>query len=117
MTRTEVMEMLSGLGIPTAYHHFAEGEAPSLPYLVYHYPKSEGFAADNVVYAKEDDLAVELYTEKRDIEMEDALEQILDAHDLYYVKTEIYIPDEDMYEILYEMRVFPVQEPGGHRDK
>ena len=108
MTRTEVMEMLSSMDIPIAYHHFAEGEAPSLPYLVYHYPKSESFAADNIAYAKEDDLAIELYEDKRDFDVEGELEQSLDANDLFYVKTEIYIPDEDMYEILYEMNVFPV---------
>ena len=107
--------MLSGLEIPLAYHHFAEGEAPELPYLVYHYPKSENFSADNMAYVKQDDLNIELYEEKRDFDVEDALEQILDANDFFYVKTEIYIPDEDMYEILYEMDVFPVKEPGSRR--
>ena len=106
MTRTEVREMLSGIDIPIAYHHFAEGEAPSLPYLVYHYPKSDNFSADNFAYAKEDDLDIELYEAKRDFDIEEALEHILDANDLFYVKTEIYIPGEDMYEILYEMNVY-----------
>lgn len=103
MTREDIKSMLDALDLPLAYHHFAEGEAPDLPYLVYYYPESDNFAADNMAYVKLDDLSIELYTEKRDIDVEEALEQILDANDFFYSKTEIYIPDEDIYEILYEM--------------
>lgn len=103
MTREDIKAMLGDLDLPLAYHHFAEGEAPELPYIVYHYPESDNFAADNVAFAKGDNLSIELYTDKRDFDTEGRLEDILDEQDLFYVKTEIFIPSEDMYEILYEM--------------
>ena len=31
----EIASMLAGLGIPLAYHHFAEGESPPPPFLLY----------------------------------------------------------------------------------
>lgn len=31
----EIASMLAGLGIPLAYHHFAEGESPAPPFLLY----------------------------------------------------------------------------------
>ena len=103
MTKTEIKDMIALLQLPYAYHHFAEGEAPALPYVIFRYPQSSNFSADSGVYLKADDLDIELYTEKRDIALELRVETLLDAYNLFYQKTETYIEDENMYEILYEM--------------
>ena len=97
--------MLAGLGIPLAYHHFAEGEAPTPPFLLYLSPGSDNFSADGRVYWKVSQLDVELYTNLKDPELEERLETVLDAAGLFYNKTESYIDSEKLYEVLYEMEV------------
>lgn len=39
MTHEEVMAVMEKIGLPYAYHHFAEGESPDPPFLVFLYPK------------------------------------------------------------------------------
>lgn len=88
-----------------AYHHFAEGEAPTPPFLLYLSPGSDNFSADGRVYWKVSQLDVELYTNLKDPELEERLETVLDAAGLFYNKTESYIDSERLYEVLYEMEV------------
>lgn len=101
----EMASMLAGLGIPLAYHHFAEGESPAPPFLLYLSPGSDNFSADGRVYLKVTQLDVELYTDRKDPELEARLEAVLDAAGLFYNKTESYIDSEKLYEVLYEMEV------------
>lgn len=105
MSYEEIVEMLGGLGIPLAYHHFAEGESPEPPFLVYLSPGSNNFAADGKVYFKVKELDVELYTDKKSPELEEKLETLFDDRFLFYEKSETYIESEKMYEVLYEMEV------------
>ena len=99
----EIASMLAGLGIPLAYHHFAEGESPPPPFLLYLSPGSDNFSADGRVYWKVAQLDVELYTDLKDPELEARLEMVLDTAGLFYNKTESYIDSEKLYEVLYEM--------------
>ena len=48
----ELVQMISKMGIPFAYDHFAEGESPDPPFLCYLIPGSDNFAADGKVYHK-----------------------------------------------------------------
>ena len=50
MELKNIMKLLGGLGIPIAYHHFAEGESPEPPFLIYLTPGSHNFSADGIVY-------------------------------------------------------------------
>ena len=52
MELKNIMKLLGGLGIPIAYHHFAEGESPEPPFLIYLTPGSHNFSADGMVYFK-----------------------------------------------------------------
>ena len=88
MELREITSMLTGLGIPLAYHHFAEGESPAPPFLLYLSPGSDNFSADGRVYLKVTRLDVELYTDRKDPELEARLEAVLDAAGLFYNKTE-----------------------------
>ena len=105
MSYEEIKEMLEGLGLPVAYHHFAEGETPEPPFLVYLTPGSHNFAADGKVYFKVKQLDVELYTDKKDPVLEERLEAVFDDRFLFYEKSETYIESEKLYEVLYEMEV------------
>lgn len=103
MTRQQIKTMLDSYGLPYAYHHFAEGEAPSLPFVVYYFPDSNNFAADDTVYHKAIDLTIELYSKKRDLDKEWQLEDELYLYDLFWQKHEVYIESEKMYMVRYEM--------------
>ncbi|MGM9649724.1 MAG: hypothetical protein ACI3XY_07170 [Butyricicoccaceae bacterium] len=105
MTCEQISDMLSGIGLPFAYHHFAEGESPDPPFCVYLTPGSNNFAADGKVYYKIKQLDIELYTDQKDPAMEERLEAALDASGIFHEKTEAYIESERLYEVLYEMEV------------
>lgn len=103
MTKEQVKQMLDATSMQYAYHHFAEGEAPSLPYLIYYYPDSDNFAADDSVYLRALDLTIELYSKKRDFDKEWNLEEDLFLHGLFWQKHEVYIESEKVYLVRYEM--------------
>lgn len=105
MTKAEVVGMLEEIGLPFAYDHFAEGEAVNPPFLVYLYPRANNFAADGVAYYKIDRLQMELYTDKKDIGLEERVEAVLDRYGFFYSKSETWISSEKMYEVLYETEV------------
>ena len=101
----KILSILRGLGIPFAYDHFAEGESPEPPFLVFLFPSSDNFSADGQVYAKINELHFELYTDKKDPEIEVKVEAVLDRRGIFYDKSEVWIADERLYEVLYTMEV------------
>jgi hypothetical protein len=105
MTHEEVMQMLDETEIPYAYDHFAEGESPDPPFICFLFPGSENFAADNVVYMEFSNLSIEVYTDEKDPELEDRVEAVLNAHELFWNKSEVWIESEKLYEVLYQMTV------------
>ena len=105
MTHTEIVEMLEEVGLPLAYDHFAEGESPDPPFLVFLFPSSDNFSADGRVYQKIDALHIELYTDLKQPELEASIEAVLDGHDIFYNKTEVWIESEHLYEVLYSTEV------------
>lgn len=105
MTHEEVMQMVEKMKLPNAYDHFAEGESPEPPFLVFLYPKADNFSADGVAYFKINRLDIELYTDLKSIELEQQIEAVLDSHGIFYGKSEVWIESEHLYEVLFEMEV------------
>ena len=105
MTHQEVLKMMDEMKLPYAYHHFVEGESPDPPFLVFLYPNSDNFAADGMVYFKVNRLNIELYTDLKDVELEENVEAVLDKHGIFYEKSEVWIESENLYEVLYQMEV------------
>jgi hypothetical protein len=105
MTHEEVMQMMEEMKIPFAYDHFAEGESPDPPFICFLFPGSENFSADNIVYAEFSTLNIELYTDEKDPELEDGIEAVLNSHELFWNKSEVWIETEKLYEVLYQMTV------------
>ena len=101
----EILKMLSEISLPFAYDHFAEGESPEPPFICYLLPESNNFAADGKVYFKRTAVHLELYTDKKDIAIEGKIEKILDAHAVFYNKSEIWIESERLYEVLYSFEM------------
>lgn len=101
----KILAVLQAAGIPFAYDHFAEGEAMDPPFICYLLPGSDNFAADGKVYHKISRVNIELYTDKKDLNAEQKVEDALDAASIFYAKSEVWIDSEKLYEVLYEMEV------------
>lgn len=97
----ELLKMLNEIQIPFAYHHFAEGESPEPPFICYLLPGSDNFSADGRVYYKINEVHIELYTDLKDLAVEQKVEDVLDGHRIYYNKSETWIESEKLYEVLY----------------
>ena len=93
--------MLDEMGLPFAYHHFAEGESPDLPFICYLLPGSNNFSADGKVYYKINEVHIELYTDLKDLAVEQGVEAVLDEQGVFYNKSEVWIESEKLYEVLY----------------
>ena len=95
------MTIVQEIGLPNAYDHFAEGESPQVPYLLYLIPGNNNFPADNKAYFKVDEVHLELYTDCKNPTAEQQVESVLDAHDIFYDRSETWIESEKLYEVLY----------------
>ena len=89
-----LISILKEMGIPYAYDHFAEGEAPDPPFLCYLLPESDNFSADGKVYHRISEVRLELYTDFKDLSSEQQV-------GIFYNKTETWIDSERLYEVLY----------------
>lgn len=105
MTYSEIKTMLYSTGLSYAYNAFPVGAVPPLPYLVFSYPNSENFGADNQVYKKGESLRVWLCTKNKDFTTEALVESVFDTYRLYWEKTESFLQSDDMYMVLYEMEI------------
>lgn len=103
--REEIEEMLSRMGIPFRYYMFEEREAVGPPFMVWYLPESENIYADGAVYLKKCRLNLELYSDSKDFGLEQRVERELRRDGFAWEKTEDYLEDEEMYEVLYEMEV------------
>ena len=86
----KIIEILNQFGIPFAYDHFSEGEAPDPPFTV---------------YLDIDVVNIELYTDKKDPELEKKLQGLLTESGFVYEKNEAWIESEKLYEVVYEFEM------------
>ena len=105
MTYEEICEMVQEIGLPFAYHHFAEGESPNPPFLLFLSPGEHTFGADDLMYISFKKLDIELYTDEKSPEAEQRVEEILTQYGIFYTKNETFIESERLYEVIYEMEV------------
>lgn len=105
MLYTEIKTMLGQTGLSNTYYSYPIGNVPALPYIVWYLPNSDNFAADNKVYKKIETLNIELYTKTKDFATEKVVEDVLDAWNIVWDKTETYLETEHMYEVLYETQI------------
>lgn len=101
----DLIVMLGEMGIPFAYDHFAEGESPEPPFICYLLPESNNFSADGVVYCRISVVNIELYTDRKDLSVEQMVEAVLSRHGFFYDKTEVWIESEKLYEVLYSFEM------------
>lgn len=109
MTRTEIAEMIAGIGLPYALDHFTKGDGQQQPqgppFICFFYPESDDFIADNINYARVTALTIELYTDNVDFDLEDAVESALISAGQPFTKIQTYIDSEKMYQTSYNTEV------------
>ena len=101
MDEATLFNLLKSTGLPVAYHHFTS--PPSPPYVVYLFSYSSNFGADNKVYDAQKNFQVELYAKAKDLASEKLIEDLFNANDIYWEKTEMFIDTEGLYQVLYEI--------------
>jgi hypothetical protein len=109
MNLVQLKNILEATGFPVAYSHFVETEnepMPKPPFIVYLATYSSNFMADNKVHIPIENVQIELYTNKKDLEAEAQVEIVLDASEIPYSTTEIFIESEQVYQKIYEVRLF-----------
>ena len=105
MTYDEIAAMVEEIGLPNAYDHYAEGESPAPPFVLFLMPGTDNFMADGEVYEQVTEVSIELYTDLKMPPLEVKVERVLAAHDIPWDKTEVWIEDEKLYEVRYELEV------------
>lgn len=109
MLIAEINTMLGQTGLPKTYYSWPEDDpahpVPPLPYIVWYFPNTDNFAADDRVYSHIEALNIELYTRTKDFETEAAVEAVLAAHGIVWERQESWIESEKMYEVLYTTEV------------
>ena len=98
----ELVKIIEEMGVPFAYDHFAEGESPDPPFLCYLLPGNDNFAADGRVYYKMSEVRIELYTDFKDVSLEEKVTAVLDNHGIFYEQSEVWIEEEKLYEVAFE---------------
>ena len=105
MTLPELKDKLKSLNLPIAYRCFAVGQVPELPYIVYYADEDIAFYADDIVYHEGYAATIEVYTEKKDMELEKKVKQLLNDNGLPYESYESFLDSENMYLKAYEIEI------------
>lgn len=110
-TYSEIYEILSSVSvttggdpIPAVFNFWEIGQVPDLPYIVFTYPMHNDYRADNRNYLTVAQLQVELYTKRKDLAVEAAVESVLSQHWIYD-KASNWLDADDMQQTLYTMEV------------
>lgn len=108
MTLSELNLILQTTGFPVAYSHFVESDnepLPAPPFITYLVLYSSNFSADNVTYKQFQNLQIELYTDRKDLEAEAIVEAVLNENEIPFATTESYIESEQLFQKIYEVRL------------
>lgn len=108
MTYKEIKNLIAALAallsVPWAYYQFEEETSP--PFLVYNFPESDDFYADNINYKGKTVLELYYCSDFKDFEAEEQIETFLKINGIAYTKEQTYIDSDAMWETLYNTEVF-----------
>lgn len=99
----QLNKALNSLGHPVAYHSFKE--PVKAPFIVYYSPNVRNFVADNSIYEQFDNFEIEVYTDYKDIELEQDIHDLLTGLGIIYYKYEVYIKEENLFMQTYQISV------------
>ena len=97
-----IFSTLQGTGLPCAYSHFKTPQQP--PYIVYIGSGQDVMEADNTHYWRENKYQVEYYFTAKNESNEASIESaLLEAGYLYDKSDDIYIEDQGVFVIYYNV--------------
>lgn len=96
-------EILKSTGYPVAYSNFKKPPQP--PYIIYWNINKSNIYADDKIYFSNENYQIELYTMKKDYEVELTLENILDNAGLIYEVNEAWIDSIKLNQRVYEIQI------------
>lgn len=102
MKLEDLKAILEETNYPVAYSHFKSKQ--KMPYICYLVAYSSNFFADNKVHQEIDNIQIELYTDKKDLQAEKKVKDLLNENNIPYETSEIFIEDENCYQKIYEVR-------------
>ncbi|HAC61266.1 MAG TPA: hypothetical protein DCF66_03750 [Lachnospiraceae bacterium] len=105
MKYSEISSMIESFGLPSSYYQFPEGTEQAPPFICFFYPQADDLHADDSNYQTITQLAIELYTDAKDIGLECEIESKLKAAGLSWSKDSEYIDSEKLYVTVYLMEV------------
>lgn len=105
MTLEELKTKLDTLKLPVSYRQWSIGQAPKLPYLLYYAQSDNNFEADNKVYFQQNEVVIELYTNTKNILVEQKLKSLLNEIKIPFSWYESYLESEKMFLRAYEITI------------
>lgn len=105
MTYEKISKMIESIGVESAYYQFPEGTAVAPPFICFYYPERDDFFADDSNFVKIERLIIELYTKEKEFDLEDQIEQTLNANGIPFTRYESYIDTEQLIMNTYESEV------------
>lgn len=103
MTYMDLIEEMESLGFPCAYGNFKT--SPPIPFTVVAFSHSNDFMADNQNYQEVGYYQLEYYNDKKYPPDEMKIENRLKELRLPYTKTEVFLDSENLYQIVYEIKL------------
>lgn len=105
MTLKEFYTVLASTGLPVAYLAFPANKCPEMPFLTYQETGSNNFGADGKVYKRVKQLQVDLFSKNKNLAAEEALENALDAAEIFWQKMQTIDDNESCQRYTYEVEV------------
>ena len=100
-------ELLSETVLIIQYHSFKKGQAPNPPYVVYTAGRPVVQLGDNQQEFKVDTVIVELVTDKKELALEEKLENLLNQSKFFFEKEdETYIDSEELFVVTYSVYLY-----------
>ena len=101
MTPKQIKDILKQVEVPCAYYKFAEDTKQEPPFVCYFFGGGADFIADSINYLKIERLFIELYTDRKEFELESKIEKLLNENGMVYSKDEENIDSEHMHVTVY----------------
>lgn len=104
MKHREIKNMLDTLGIPVAYNFFPTDKKVIPPFIAYRDSAVTTFKADGKTYYRPYQFEIELVTIKKDVALEETIEELLTENNIPYDKAEeVWDEEEKIYHNYYEI--------------
>ena len=103
------LQSIPGFNKKVAYRAFPVGKAPKLPFICYLCTNTDNFFAEGITFQAIQGVDIELYSAKKDVDSELAIESKLAEIGLGWEKYEEYIDSENCYMITYSTEIVITQ--------